>query len=101
MTGNYKKVACNSIQFLEAAGSSYTIYSKGLPKIVVSENMKAVLEKLHGTAQAYKFIRINKPVVVNSDYIEAIEGTQLILCRRKLKISNKYLHDYKKRFNIV
>jgi DNA-binding LytR/AlgR family response regulator len=86
--GKIEKVVFNELMYIEAMANYVTIYTIN-DKLVVYLTIKGILESL----PPRQFLQVHKSYIVNTTFIDAIEGNMLHLKRTTITIGQSFYED--------
>ncbi len=90
--GKYIRIALSEIIFIETSRNYVTLFLRGDRKILTLLSMKELAEKL----PSHHFIRVHKTYMVGLDYLNMIDGGEVILAHTpaRIPIGSKYREGF-------
>ena len=93
----FEKLACNTICYLEAAGSYCTLYTSDYRKMTVSQSLGEITSFLPDNT----FIRTHRSYVININYVNKYVGNTFFVYDKMIPIGRAYKKEVLSHFNIV
>jgi len=94
--GVYTKIEFKDILYLKSAHVYIEIILKNKNVFIIRESLNEIINKLN-----LKFIRVHRSYIINTDYIQQIKHSSLIVNNQEISIGKSYREDLLEKINLA